>query len=142
MSSKPFHEATHETVGSGEIHYSEQQAERKAQDIFKKLKDSMGKKEESSEAVTEAAVFLGVMDIDQPSIPKGTTLSEQHKIYCNYYKKLLKKQGLNVNENACTNASSSNASGSRGCVVSGGRRRATRRRNLRKRSTRRNYRRD
>lgn len=138
MSSKPFHEATHKTVGSGNIYYSDKGAERKAQDIFEKL----GKKEESSKAVIEAAVFLGVMGVDQPSIPKGTKLSEEPKIYFNYYKKLLKEQGLNVNENACANASSSNASGSRGCVVSGGRRRPTRRRNLRKRSTRRNYRRD
>lgn len=121
-------------MGSGTTHYSEAQAVNKAQDLFKELKDSMGKKAESAKAVINAAVFLNVMELDQPDIPKGTKAIEEAKIYFNYYKELLKQQGVNVNENSCANAS-----GSRGCVVSGGRRRSTRRRrNLRKRSTRRN----
>jgi hypothetical protein len=132
MAEKPFHEATRETMGSGSTHYSEAQALRKAEDLYNELKASMGKKKESAQAVIDAAVFLSVMDVAQPIIDKKKGETEAQK-YLEYYKQLLKQQGVNVKENACANAS-----GSRGCVVSGGRRRSTRRRNLRKRSTRRN----
>ena len=126
MAEKPFHEATRETMGSGSTHYSEAQAIRKAEDLYNELKASMGKKKESAQAVIDAAVFLSVMDVAQPIIDKKKGETEAQK-YLEYYKQLLKQQGVNVKENACANASGSNASGSRGCVVSGGRRRSTRR---------------